>query len=156
MAMATVSFPLALHLTFTHLAALPQGSWVNALVNGLFQVAFFAGYSIPEISTHMSDKYRSLWTVSSPSLPERIVELIEFVELGLHPKGSLCFDPLHLLNDIVGFITVPGLDCSFTYPFGCDPCCNTGIICEMTEYLHRELHRDRDGNSACSCALVQQ
>lgn len=56
--------------------------------------------------------------MSSPSLLERIDELIdiEFMSLGLHPKGSLCFDPLHLLNGIARVITMPGLDSSFAYP----------------------------------------
>ncbi|KAJ9106034.1 hypothetical protein QFC20_004094 [Naganishia adeliensis] len=56
--------------------AMATGSWVNALVNGLFQVAFFAGYSIPEISTHMSDKYRSLWTDYTRKVPYALIPYI--------------------------------------------------------------------------------
>jgi hypothetical protein len=76
MALATVSYFLkdiflkhSAHWIRAYALA-SQGSWVNAVVNGLFQVAFFAGYSIPELSGHMSDKYKSQWTVSfkGPSL----------------------------------------------------------------------------------------
>ncbi|KAJ9110453.1 hypothetical protein QFC19_001579 [Naganishia cerealis] len=56
--------------------AMATGSWINAAVNAAFQVAFFAGYSIPELSSHMSGKYKSLWTEYTRKVPYALIPYI--------------------------------------------------------------------------------
>lgn len=44
--------------------ALATGSWLNAVLNFGFQVAFFTQGSIPELSGYMSRRYGTQWNVS--------------------------------------------------------------------------------------------